>query len=1050
MLASFLIVETNSVDNHPGKSPRFSQMLSALLMTLLVLPVSAAVNVDRAELSGGNLRVEGDNATSNSTVSVQSDTSSASGNVDDKGQFRIEASGFSSINCTVSVVDNTTPVQVNLTGCTPTNEEPPPPPPPPPNQAPTANAGPDRVIPDVDGDGFEVVTFDGTGSFDPDGSIASYFWNIQSTGDTQLGTEAIFSVIQPVGTFVVELQVLDDAGASSVDSVIITIGDAPTPLPQGPFAVLVSEQAEGSFDSPLMGASVASAGDVNGDGFADVIVGALGYDAPAGLFDEGAAFVFLGGPDGIIGNSPFTAHASIIGTDAGAEFGTSVDGAGDVNGDGYDDIIVGAPLASPSELSVSGAAYVFLGGPTGITASTPADADFVIESKQIEGHMGRGVAGAGDINNDGFDDIIVSAGLYGKPFDPPIPNQGSGRIGASFVFLGSGTGIIGTDPASAHAQILPWLIGTGNQTFSGPGSAVDSAGDINADGFGDLVVGSSGYNNNIDWPGVGTPDPFAEGAAFIFLGGPSGLANPSLPDAIIEGNQLESAMGGAVAGAGDINNDSFDDVLIGAPFYPTSDPLLLAQEGAVFVFHGGPSGITATGAEHADAAFFGTELAEWLGRSVAGAGDINADGFADILVGARTFVGAIPEDGVFNGSRRLSGEGIAYLFLGDGGPSGVQGATLADAALNFTSGQEAGSAGLAVDTAGDVNLDGRADLAIGVPGWTGTQSREGAAFIQLSGGPIEPPPPPPPPPNQPPVANAGTDQQISDIDNDGSELVSYDGSASFDPDGTIVSWNWRVLPTGNQLNNAQSFTVRQSNGTYTVELTVTDDQGATATDIVIVSIDAVTPPPPPANEPPIAVAGADQSVTDTDNDGLGSVLLNGTGSTDPDGSIVSYEWSEGGSVIGTSSSQGAAFSVGIHTVTLTVTDDAGATATDTLQVIVEAGTPAPDPGPVNVSLSVSGPASVGRGDVARFDATIVNISSQAISNVSASISISPNRRLKNLSPGGTVNVGSIAAGASVTLSWSGSADKSGSATATVNINADGTTKSAAHSFNVVR
>lgn len=257
-------------------------------------------------------------------------------------------------------------------------------------------------------------------------------------------------------------------------------------------------QIESNQSSALLGESVAGAGDVNGDGYADLIVGAYLYDN--GQADEGAAFVFLGSSSGITGTQPGQAAAVLESNQINAGFGYGVASAGDVNGDGYADVLVGSYLYDKGETD-EGAAFVFLGSATGIASGSPLTAATTLESNQAVSIFGLSVASAGDVNGDGFADVVVGAPGY---------SDGESTEGAAFVFMGSATGIANGNPANAAALI------ESNQAFSGLGFAVSGAGDVNGDGFGDLIVGDGFYNRG----------ELHEGAAFVHLGNTAG--RPSL------------------------------------------------------------------------------------------------------------------------------------------------------------------------------------------------------------------------------------------------------------------------------------------------------------------------------------------------------------------------------------------------------------------------------------------------------------------------------------------------------------------------------------------
>jgi hypothetical protein len=424
---------------------------------------------------------------------------------------------------------------------------------------------------------------------------------------------------------------------------------------------IAAAMTESNQAGAFMGRAVASAGDVNGDGYSDVIVGASGYDN--GESNEGAAFIYQGSATGI--NT--TAAAMVESNQVNASMGMSVAGAGDVNGDGYGDVIVGAWLYSNGE-SFEGGAFVYHGSATGINVTAAS----MVESNQANAFMGRFVAGAGDVNGDGYSDVIVGANQY--------VNGESGEGGA-FVYHGSTSGI----------NITVATVLESNQVNANMGFSVAGAGDVNGDGYSDVIVGAYSYDN-------GEAD---EGAAFVFNGSATGLITTSA--VMLESNQAGSNLGWSVAGAGDVNGDGYSDVIVGVPDYTNGQ----SDEGAAFVYHGSASGINTTAAAMTESNQGGTDF----GISVAGAGDVNGDGYGDVVVGDHVYT---------NGQRN---EGAAFIYHGSA--TGVS----TTAAAMVESNQVSSEMGFSVSGAGDVNGDGYSDVIVGAYSYDNGETNEGAAFV---------------------------------------------------------------------------------------------------------------------------------------------------------------------------------------------------------------------------------------------------------------------------------------------------------------------------------
>ena len=422
------------------------------------------------------------------------------------------------------------------------------------------------------------------------------------------------------------------------------------------------------------GISVASAGDVNGDGYSDVIIGAHLYDVGGNTW-EGRAFLYHGSATGL------PVSPSIILDDAnqaGAKFGISVACAGDVNGDGYSDVIIGADSYDDGPNMFEGRAFVHYGSATGISAtpdSTPDDAN------QQEANFGVSVASAGDVNGDGYSDVIIGASFYNGP------TTGITNEGAAYIYHGSATGLA----ASPNIRLL------GSQSLSDFGYSVAGAGDVNGDGFSDVIIGADLYDS---------PSLVDVGRAYVYYGSVTGI--PSSAGNIFDCDQTDAYFGYSVAGAGDVNGDGYNDVIVGAYRYNDG---AIANEGRAFVYHGSAAGLSATPNSTPDDA---DQANAHLGYSVASAGDVNGDGYSDVIIG----VDAYDEGANTN-------EGRAFVYHGSAtGLSATPNNTPDDA------NQASAFLGRSVASAGDINGDGYSDLIIGASAYDdGANVAEGRAFL---------------------------------------------------------------------------------------------------------------------------------------------------------------------------------------------------------------------------------------------------------------------------------------------------------------------------------
>ena len=754
------------------------------------------------------------------------------------------------------------------------------------------------------------------------------------------------------------------SSGSGIARVLVSCLAATTPafaqLDSAPFWIYEGDRTDAHFAD----VNQMSAADVNGDGYADLIVGADGWDViPAyGASDgiRGAAFAFHGGPSGL----SVTPSWMVTGTTDGLAFGEVVSSAGDVNGDGYDDVVVGQ----------TGGAFVYLGSAAGLSLS----GTFLADSFTASSGKQR-VASAGDVNGDGFDDVLVAgptgccgsraslflgsltgittsaAWTFTQSNNPSLTSGdfdgdgyddvGVGTIGGVRinVFHGSAAGL----PAVRTAVILP-PVNLGEATHF---AHVLATGDANGDGYDDLLVSAH------RWGIVGSQ---TDGAVFLYLGSPTGLAatppwTRTPPDvASNQGTQFGFAL--ALA---DLDGDGFDDVLVGEPNRNVSSST--SGDGALNIYRGSATlpgtspDQTLTGEDVAIKPSIGTSNA--FGRALAAA-DFDGDGLDDVAVGEnRTSI--FPSD--------LS-EGRALAFVGQSSGS----PPLADAGVDFS--VDEGAAAVMLDGSGSNDPDSDpltyawdqlagtsvtlSDPAASQPAFDAplvavggetltfelTVSADGESDVDTVSVTVVNV-------NHPPVADAGDDQSIAE-----GSPVTLLGEDSFDVDTDTFTYGWvqtggsptvtlAGADTANPTFTAPFVAAGGAPGvvaTLVFELTVDDDfpldapaPGYTFANVV----DSVTVEITNLNNDPSAVAGSDQTV---DENTL--VALSGSGSSDPDSDTLTYAWGQfGGTAVvltgqftATPSFTTPFVSPGGEDLTfkLTVDDTYGGTATDTMVVHV--------------------------------------------------------------------------------------------------------------------
>ncbi|MFK7956213.1 MAG: integrin alpha [Lysobacterales bacterium] len=501
---------------------------------------------------------------------------------------------------------------------------------------------------------------------------------------------------------------------------------------------------DGDATGDLLGWAVAGDGDYNGDGVNDLVFSSQGFDVVANgatLANAGAVYVLFGGSDALqnldlsqipaAGGGDGSQGFVLYGTQTNENLGSALSSAGDINGDGIDDLLIGSPQI-PNPLG-GGGAYLLFGRPA--TDPMPAEFDLqtlrtaddsnsgfgvVLEGSQSGGSAGIDVVADLDINGDGIGDIILGNNFSGAGF--------IARIGVSYVLYGRDA----SDPWPGRFRLsaLQPNLATGSQGFviisdaagTGLGSRLANLGDFTGDGVDDLLMGS---------PSASASDGVTNSAGFIVPGRSPSSGNGAAPTEFdIEGVDLsreeiratahqllgdaaEDLAGEAVAGIGDINGDGRPDLAVTAPLADHGGD----NSGSAYVLFGRPVGsalaprislanlLPANGGNGSQGFVLTGEAGQRLGDALASAGDINGDGVDDFVVGAKSDNEAGTE------------AGAVYVVYGrsQGFPASIGVADLVSSGQGMKLLGQAASdkVGDRLALGGDIDRDGNSEILVG-------------------------------------------------------------------------------------------------------------------------------------------------------------------------------------------------------------------------------------------------------------------------------------------------------------------------------------------------